>query len=145
MSPVLLDKLLLITSLFRQDMTRAFAGTPLTESRVTLLWSLALTGPSTQQALSESLSVSPRNISGLVDVLERHGYVRRVPHPSDRRAVLVQLTAEGDAVMVRMQREHAELNADLGNAVAPADRAAFGRGMDAMLARLVELTSSAPV
>lgn len=92
----IVDKLLAITNMFQQDMAQAFAGTPLAESRVAVLWTLALSGPSTQQALSEALSVTPRNISGLVDALENHGYVQRTPHPSDRRAVLVTLRPSGE-------------------------------------------------
>lgn len=143
MTTALLDKLLLITSLFQQDMARAFADTPLTEARVTLLWTLALGGPSTQQALAEALSVTPRNISGLVDALEGHGYVRRTPHPSDRRAVLVRLTPKGDEVMTRMQRDHAELDADLRRAIAPERRDAFDHDIDAVIARLTELVTAA--
>lgn len=143
MTPSLLDKLLLVTSLFKQDMARAFAGTPLTESRLTLLWTLALSGPSTQQALSEALSVTPRNVSGLVDALEEHGYLERIPHPSDRRAVLVQLTARGDEVMTRMRQDHAELDDQLRNAVAPEHRVGFDQGLDAVVARLTELVTAA--
>ncbi len=142
MTDSILDRLLAITNLFQQDMTRAFAGTPLTESRVGLLWTIALSGPSTQQALSEALSVTPRNISALVDALEKHGYVQRVPHPSDRRAVLVQLTASGDEMMTRMREEHDLIEAELRRAVAPEHRAGFEHGLDAIIARLIELTSA---
>ncbi|HMR48391.1 MAG TPA: MarR family transcriptional regulator [Arachnia sp.] len=143
MQTVILDRLLAITNLFQQDMARAFAGTPLTESRVGLLWMLALGGPSTQQALSEALSVTPRNISGLVDALEKHGYVRRVPHPSDRRAVLVELTVTGDEVMARMREEHDLIEAELRAAIAPEHQEGFERGIDAVMARLNELASAA--
>jgi DNA-binding MarR family transcriptional regulator len=45
--------------------------------------------------LAESMNVSPRNITGLVDNLERDGLVERVPDPSDRRSVLAKLTEKG--------------------------------------------------
>lgn len=141
----LLDKFLTITSLFQQDMARAFTGTAFTESRVAVLWTLAHRGPSTQQALAEALSVTPRNISGLVDALEEHQYVERMPHPSDRRAVLVTLTSSGESAMARMQEEHAQLEAELREAVSPEHLEALEQGVDAIIARLTALVAAAQV
>jgi DNA-binding MarR family transcriptional regulator len=142
MSDSIVEKLMAITSMFQQDMAQAFAGTPLTESRVAVLWTLALGGPSTQQALAEALLVTPRNISGLVDALEQHGYVQRIPHPTDRRAVLVTLTPHGKTAMTRMQEEHAHLEAELRGAVAPEHLAALEQGIDAIIVRLATLMSA---
>lgn len=139
MDASIVDKLMAVTSMFQQDMARAFAGTPLTESRVAVLWTLALNGPSTQQTLSEALSVTPRNISGLVDALENHGYVRRIPHPSDRRAVLVTLTSDGETATARMREEHAHLEAELRDAVAPEHLPALEQSIDAIITRLAAL------
>ena len=44
-------------------------------------------------------------MTSLVDALESTGYVERRPHPSDRRAVLVALTAAGQETMATMARE----------------------------------------
>lgn len=137
-----LDRLLEISELFQKDMTRAFDGTPLTAARTRLLWDLAHEGPSTQHALATRLEVSPRNITGLVDALEAGGYVTRSPHPTDRRSTIVSLAASAQRMMRRMQREHAELSADLLGAVGPADRPAFERGVDAVVARLRELIAA---
>ena len=137
-----LDRLLEIGELFQKDMARAFEGTPLTPARARLLWDLQHGGPSTQHALAERLEVSPRNITGLVDALEAGGYVTRSAHPSDRRATIVSLTASATHMMGEMQREHAELTDELLGAVAPADRAALERGVDAIAARLRELVAA---
>lgn len=131
-----LDRLLEISELFQKDMARAFEGTPLTAARVRLLWELQHSGPSTQHALATRLGVSPRNITGLVDALEAGGYVARSPHPSDRRATIVSLGASARRMMSEMQREHAELSAELLGAVDPADRPALERGVDAIAAHL---------
>jgi DNA-binding MarR family transcriptional regulator len=40
--------------------------------------------------------VTARNVAGLVDTLERDGLTERLPHPTDRRAILVRLTPAGD-------------------------------------------------
>ncbi|MER7209430.1 MarR family transcriptional regulator [Streptosporangium sp. NPDC000239] len=47
--------------------------------------------------LARAAGVSSRNVTGLVDTLERDGLVRRVPDPEDRRSVLAEITAEGQA------------------------------------------------
>src|SRR5688572_12025346 len=128
----ILDRLLEVSEMFQRDMAIAFAGTSLTPSRVRVLWELAASGPSSQHALATRLEVSPRNITGLVDALEAGGYVARSPHPTDRRSIIVSLGASADEMMRTMQQEHAALSADLLGAVAPADREALVRGIDAI-------------
>ncbi|MET0886044.1 MAG: MarR family transcriptional regulator [Mycetocola sp.] len=141
-APNPLDLLLEIGELFRDDMARAFDGTGLTVSRTHLLWVLAGTGPSTQQALARAMEVSARNITGLVDALEGSGYVKRSPHPSDRRATIVSLTDVGEKTMKTMARDHAQLSQDLMDAVDPADRAGLTRGLDAIATRLRTLIAA---
>jgi DNA-binding MarR family transcriptional regulator len=141
--PTVLDRLLEISELFQRDMAREFDGTSLSTARTRVLWDLAHSGPSTQQALATRLEVSARNITGLVDALETAGYVARAPHPTDRRAVLVTLTPSATELMREMQRDHEELSSTLLAAVAPSDRDAFVRGVDAVAARLRELVAAA--
>ena len=143
MAPILLDRLLLIGALFDHDMARAFAGTPLSAARMRVLWVVHHSGPLTQQALSHALEVSPRNVTALVDALEVAGYLRRRPHPDDRRAVLVSLSPSGVELMETTTREHAELSATLLNAVRPEDRAAVERGVEAIADRLAQLVAEA--
>ncbi len=47
--------------------------------------------------LAQAAGVSSRNVTGLVDTLERDALVRRVPDPEDRRSVLVEITPAGRA------------------------------------------------
>ncbi|WDM41786.1 MarR family transcriptional regulator [Microbacterium luteolum] len=143
METLLLDRLLLIGELFQRDMARAFDGTGLTTARVHLLWVLQHAGPSTQRDLARLCEVTPRNITGLVDGLEASGHVRRTPHPTDRRSVIVELTSTAADTMARMQGEHAELNDTLLAAVAPEDRAALERGIAAIATRLETLVVEA--
>ncbi len=51
-------------------------------------------GPLTQRQLGERLSLTSGAVTMLVDRLERAGWVKRRPHPSDRRATLLELSAE---------------------------------------------------
>jgi len=52
--------------------------------------------------LASRLHVSARNVTGLIDHLERDGLVVRVPDPADRRSVLAQLTERGHAIVEGM-------------------------------------------
>lgn len=47
-------------------------------------------GPSTAGRVAELSGFTTGAITGIVDRLERAGYVRREPHPEDRRSVIIQ-------------------------------------------------------
>ena len=51
----------------------------------------------TGQQLAVHLGVTRSAASQLVDEMEERGYVRRQPHPTDRRGKLVVLTGQGRA------------------------------------------------
>jgi len=83
----------LIGEYMRWLRTKAPAGGPST-SRLRLLESLHCEGAQKMSDLADALGVTPRNITALVDGLEEEGMVRRVAHPTDRRATLIELTKE---------------------------------------------------
>ena len=79
-------------------MDEALDAQGLTPARAELVLALHQHGePMVQRALARVLRCSPRHITGLVDALEQRDLVRRTTHPTDRRAVLVALTAAGRA------------------------------------------------
>jgi DNA-binding MarR family transcriptional regulator len=51
-------------------------------------------GPLTQRELGDRLSLTSGAITMLVDRLEAGGWVRRRPHPTDRRYLLVELAGQ---------------------------------------------------
>src|SRR2546421_1091831 len=67
----------------------------LSEGRMALLFRLQRCGDMPLGELANDLDSTPRNITGLVDHLERDGLVERVPDPADRRSVRARLTEEG--------------------------------------------------
>jgi DNA-binding MarR family transcriptional regulator len=69
-------------------------------TRVLALRRLA-TQPHTLRGLAERLAADPPYVTLMVDDLEERGLVRRMPHPEDRRAKLVELTAAGRAAAAR--------------------------------------------
>ena len=65
-------------------------------------------GPLSAGELGAALELSSAAVTGLVDRLEAAGLARRVPHPSDRRRVHVELTDDarrfGAEIMRPLQR-----------------------------------------
>lgn len=102
------DDVLELVSLMQRDMAHSFARDGLTEARAHLLW-LLQDGARTQRELADGLGVTPRNVTGLVDGLTATGHVVRRPHPTDRRATLVDLTDAGARLLASMTDGYAEL------------------------------------
>jgi MarR family transcriptional regulator, 2-MHQ and catechol-resistance regulon repressor len=69
----------------------------LTITQFGVLESLYHIGPLCQSELAEKLLKSGGNLTLVVDNLEKAGYVQRERDPSDRRFVVVKLTAKGQA------------------------------------------------
>jgi DNA-binding MarR family transcriptional regulator len=92
-------------------------------ARMKLLGVLHRQGPMIMSSLSSALGVTPRNVTTLVDGLEKEGLVRRKPHPTDRRATLVEMTASGEKPGCVMGTEmHLEAVAELFAELPPADQ-----------------------
>ncbi|MEU1267755.1 MarR family transcriptional regulator [Streptomyces sp. NPDC005799] len=71
-------------------------GLGVTPAQSRLLRTLAHYGSPPRMAdLAERLEVVPRAVTSLVDGLEANGKVRRVPDPTNRRVIRIELTDEG--------------------------------------------------
>jgi DNA-binding MarR family transcriptional regulator len=49
------------------------------------------------RVMGERLQLHPTSVTNIVDRLEKDGLVKRVPHPTDRRTTLVEITDDGRA------------------------------------------------
>ena len=65
-------------------------------------------------ALSRTLLLHVTSVTSTLDVLERLGYVTRVPHPTDRRTTLARITPLGRKVMRRTSAELADVRHGIG-------------------------------
>jgi MarR family 2-MHQ and catechol resistance regulon transcriptional repressor len=61
-----------------------------------------------QQELSNHLIVTKSNMVGLVDRLEKAGYVKRKSHPTDRRFYRIVLTAKGREMIEKVKKSYFE-------------------------------------
>jgi DNA-binding MarR family transcriptional regulator len=69
-----------------------------------LLWALRKRGPEGLRVneLAREVVLSATAMSRFVDRVEAAGYVRREPHPADRRALRIVITEEGVELLRRM-------------------------------------------
>jgi len=79
-------------------------------------------GPMTPSALSVAQNVRPQTVGQALDAMSARGWVARGPHPTDRRQILISLTAAGRRALAKGRRlRQAWLVRELGR-LKPADR-----------------------
>ena len=81
------------------ELSRALQPLGIEPRHFGLLRALSLSEGETQRAVGTRLGLHPNRMVDLVDELERRKLVRRRPHPSDRRAHTVVLTAAGEKLL----------------------------------------------
>jgi DNA-binding MarR family transcriptional regulator len=81
------------------------AGSGLTPSQTSVLFTIVRRGPLGLSALAEIESVNPTMLSRITAQLCDSGLIRRSPDPEDRRAAVVQATAAGRRIRERIHRE----------------------------------------
>ena len=128
----MVDAFLVVAPALRRYGDSRMAARGVSYARLKVLHALAQGGTQRMSDLSDTLGVAARTVTSLVDGLEADGLVRRVPHPADRRATLVELTAGGaDAGRALMAEYHAGAD-ELFEELSPTDR----RHLVASLGRL---------
>jgi len=75
--------------------------------------------------LAERLRIAPRSVTTVVDALETAGLVARTQDPEDRRAILLQLTEAGDAMVEQIGRVRQEVAGEYFGAISPEQRGAL--------------------
>ena len=86
----------------------------LTAVQAKVLLTVQPDGTMTMRSLAGQLQYDASNLTGVVDRLEEMGAVRRQPHPSDRRAKGVVLTAEGQRMRQAFWRQLTNHSGPLG-------------------------------
>ena len=88
-------KLLRATESLNQRLCRHLSEANLTISQFGVLEALLHLGPQNQKELGQKLLKSGGNITLVIDNLEKSGFVSRKKDQNDRRALIVELTAQG--------------------------------------------------
>ena len=111
---------------------REVAGEGLTRTTLSLLGTLARHKTLGMGELADIEGLNPTMASRLVGKLEDAGLVRRVPADTDRRAVVVEITAEGTRTQNRLRRRRTDALAGWLDDLAPDERADLMKAVPAL-------------
>jgi len=75
----------------------------------------------TSRQLCAELDILPPNLVGMIKSLDKRGLIERKPHPSDRRAQGLHLSAEGKRLQKQAQTTATRLEHDVSHALTPAE------------------------
>ena len=89
----------------------------------------------TMTELSRELMIDNSAITGLVDRLERSGFVRREINPGDRRAFRISITEKGLAEVEAARHVVHRVNAEIQAGFSPEEVEAFKAVLNGMLTR----------
>jgi DNA-binding MarR family transcriptional regulator len=107
----------------------------ITLSELDALEHLEADGALTQRELGQRLALTSGGVTVLVDRLERAGWVRREPHPTDRRAVLLVLDDRALAALPAALAEYHAAVATAARAIPSTSRAAVEAFLASVAAR----------
>jgi DNA-binding MarR family transcriptional regulator len=111
--------------LWRASHTRIAAAletVDLTPARFGLLNLLGALEGANQQELGSAMGIDPSTMVQLIDELEAAGLAKRRPHPSDRRARQVVLTANGQNLRERGRQMASQVQDEVLGGLTPAQR-----------------------
>ena len=75
-----------------------------------------------QQEIGSAMGIEPSTMVSLIDELEAKGLAKRQPHPNDRRARAVVLTAKGRRVRERSRQMASQAEDEVLGGLSAADR-----------------------
>jgi MarR family transcriptional regulator, organic hydroperoxide resistance regulator len=78
-----------------QELTGQLVDLDLSASEINALGNLADGRARTVSELGAAIGIRPTTLTGVLDRLEKRGYLTRGARAGDRRAVLIELTADG--------------------------------------------------
>ena len=94
----------------------------ITFSQYSVLLALSRSGPVQMNKLSEHMLVAPANVTGLVDRMERKGYVRRKRNEKDRRLYMIEETEKGSRIFKSISSRFRKYAGNLGSTLTQEER-----------------------
>jgi DNA-binding MarR family transcriptional regulator len=83
---------------------------------------IAAEGPRTPSEIADRLQITTASVTELVDRLQRDDLVSRLPHPTDRRKLLVTLTPDGVRKSEQVQERFSAIMARCATDLSPTER-----------------------
>lgn len=88
------------------------------------LWEV---GETSQNQLGQLVAMDAATVKGVIDRLRARGLVELAEHESDRRRIVVSLSAEGRSLIGALLREAAEITAETVEPLTPREAATLTR------------------
>ncbi|MFE5118893.1 MarR family winged helix-turn-helix transcriptional regulator [Streptomyces sp. NPDC056669] len=132
-SGLLAEQLLRLTRRLHRAQKRHMEPLGITPAQSRLLRTVSHSDQPPRMAdLAQRLEVVPRAVTTLVDALEAHGSVRRVPDPSNRRVVRIELTDTGRATLRALREARRVAAEDILAPLSDQQRDALGDLLDTL-------------
>ena len=123
---------LFISNHLMEALDKHFARYEVSQGKFIVLIKLLLQpeGTSTPSELASHCAVTRATITGLLDGLERDGFVERAQHSTDRRALIIRLTQKGRDFLEEILPDHYRRIADLMSHLSENERKTLIRLME---------------
>lgn len=132
-SGLLAEQLLRLTRRLHRAQKRHMEPLGITPAQSRLLRTVSHSDQPPRMAdLAQRLEVVPRAVTTLADALEAHGSVRRVPDPSNRRVVRIELTDTGRATLRALREARRAAAEDILAPLSDQQRDALGDLLDTL-------------
>lgn len=128
------DQLMGLARRIRRETAQELDGWGITPAQSRALKVIASHQPLRLSVLASWLRITPRSTTEVADALELHGWIKRTADPSDRRATIVSLTAEGRLLLRRIEDVRGQAAERVLDVLSDRDR----RTLDRILAKLGE-------
>lgn len=130
------------------DYERAFndelAPEGITLRQCQVLGFLALAGPLAQNELAERMRIEPPTLVGILDRMERDGWIRRVPCANDRRRKLIRPLPAAKPVWERIVKVARRLRTQATRGMSAADKLMLRRLLKLVQKNLKQGAASTP-
>jgi len=94
---------------FSRLYTKMLDQVDLTFPQYTLLHQLMLLGTVSMTEISSHMEITKPAVTNLVDRLEKKKCLKRIPHPEDRRVILLEILPKGKKIITEIQGQSLEL------------------------------------
>jgi DNA-binding MarR family transcriptional regulator len=101
----------------------------------TLFW-LGIDGPLAMGELAARCGITEKTITGVIDRLEREGYVQRERDQHDRRVIRVRLSRKGAVIHGQLQSRFLQRLSRFLEMIEPVDRSQLLRIIERLVARV---------
>jgi DNA-binding MarR family transcriptional regulator len=108
------------------------AASGISPSRLSALSVIVFAGPISLNDLAQAEQVRPPTMSRIVDALEAAGLARRLVNEKDRRALRIEATEKGAAVLKQGRRRRVRFLAGLLARLSASERAELDRALRAL-------------